>query len=286
VRAHGGGRGPYRLVILEGLMGTGKSTMCRWLVGQLRGNGVPVRVFGNPRRGQERGPDAFRTALAEVADPGALWASVSATALAARSRHAWDSFVAQTDAWDGVALFDGRFLYADIAGLLLMDAPPDEIAAHAKWIADRVRPLGARLIYLEAESAADGLQRVAWSRGRAWLEAMSAGEGGNSRAARARLDSPFFRGRDLHGHAGTVAFLHSYLELCATIIPKLDLPHLRLETWKGDWSAYHVEILRFLGLTAVPDHNYAVWWWTKRPRLWLGRVLGAVRHGSSARMNL
>lgn len=253
-----------RLVIVEGIMGTGKSMTARYLVGQLGRRRIPAEGFGNPGKWGTRPPDVLRGELRRLSDRRIVWDRLDPETLMERSVEAWRAFVERALREEAVSVFDGRFFNGDFAGLVMMDVAPERLRAHARRIARVAAPLEPCIVYLHPGDAGRGLRRIARKRGRRW-EASQVGW---------KTASPLARRRGLEGREGWIELYRTYLELSLDVLDELELPSTREDVSGGDWEAVHARALEFLELAPVPDPGYRLWLWSKTPRIWLTRVLG------------
>ena len=102
-----------RLVIVEGIMGSGKSTTARHLAACLeeagrRAQAITERTEPHPVRGTD--------GLDHWYQP---WLDVTAAGLAERSLAKWRSFVAAAQATETVHVLDGQLFHGDLTNLFL-----------------------------------------------------------------------------------------------------------------------------------------------------------------------
>jgi hypothetical protein len=115
-----------RLVIVEGIMGSGKSTTARWIAAQLEAAGlralaITERVEPHPVRGTDGLDHWFQP-----------WLDVTAAGLADRSLAKWRTFVADAQAAGTIHTLDGQLFHGDLTNLFLMEATPAAMAKYCK----------------------------------------------------------------------------------------------------------------------------------------------------------
>ena len=130
-----------RLVIIEGIMGSGKSTTARWIAARLEEAGlralaITERVDPHPVRGTDGLEHWFQP-----------WLDITTEGLVARCLAKWRSFVAEAQATETIYSLDGQLFHGDLTNLFLMGAPPAELAKYCESVADIARPLAPLLIY-------------------------------------------------------------------------------------------------------------------------------------------
>src|SRR5262249_39904964 len=114
---------PPRLVIFEGIMGSGKSTATLHFAEALQAAGRPaLAVHENTDPHPVRGTDGIEHWFQP-------WLDLSTQELAARALAKWRAFAAQARDSEAVTFFDGQLFHGDLTHLLFMEAGEDEMAA-------------------------------------------------------------------------------------------------------------------------------------------------------------
>ena len=98
----------HRLVIVEGIMGSGKSTTIRFIATSLeeanrQARPIPEATMPHPT-----------CAFAELAHPYQPWLDVTPAELAEQSLSKWRSFVDSARAFDTVPILDGQLFHGDL----------------------------------------------------------------------------------------------------------------------------------------------------------------------------
>ena len=129
------------LVIVEGIMGSGKSTTAEPIAGSLERAGRRARAIPElPRPHPLRATDE----LAHWYEP---WLDVTAADLAARSLARWRTFVDAGGADDPVSVLDGQLFHGDLTNLFRMGAAPMAIAAYSRAAESFIRRLAPLVVY-------------------------------------------------------------------------------------------------------------------------------------------
>src|SRR2546426_8347402 len=139
-----------RLVIVEGIMGSGKSTTARCIATRLDGAGrpaQPVTETSSPH------PVRATDGLAHWYQP---WLDITPAGLAERSLAKWQTFVAAAQSAATAHVLDGQLFHGDLTTLFLMDAGSAAIVKYILAVEETVRPLTPLLSSLQSEECRRG----------------------------------------------------------------------------------------------------------------------------------
>jgi hypothetical protein len=216
-----------RLVIIEGIMGSGKSTTARWIAAQLEAAGlralaITERVDPHPVRGTDGLDHWFQP-----------WLDVTAKGLADRSLAKWRSFVADAQTAETIHALDGQLFHGDLTNLFLMEATPAAIAAYCNTVSEIVRPLAPLLIYFYQSDVERAIRTIAAERGEEWVKYQ----------VDWKLRAPYSRRLGLSGLDGLIALYKDYRALTDDLYSRLDFPKLAIDNSQQAWDAYYQQIL-------------------------------------------
>ena len=222
-----------RLVIFEGIMGSGKSTSTRWLGQQLMERRIPSRiqmerVYPHPLRATDAAGDWFKP-----------WLDMTPQELALRRVDLWSSFTAEALASPEVHVIDGQLFHGDVTNLFLMNMAPDEILRHTLAIEQVIRPLDPLIVYFHQDDIDQAIRRTAAERGE---------ELGVRYQVDWKLKYPYATERQLEGLDGLSRLYVDYRALTDSLFARLTLDKLAIENTARDWPAYYMQIDSALGL--------------------------------------
>jgi hypothetical protein len=220
----------HGLVIVEGIMGSGKSTTMRFVAAHLEDRKRPALAIH-----ERTGPHPLR-ATDDLAHWFQPWLDVAPAELVERSLAKWRAFADSARASDAVPVLDGQLFHGDLTNLFLMEAEPAIIAEFARAVARAVRPLDPLLIYLYQRDVGQALRVICAERGEAWVKYQ----------VDWKLQAPYSRRRGLAGLEGLIALYEDYRRLTDELYADLDLAKLAIENSRQDWPAYHQLISREL----------------------------------------
>jgi hypothetical protein len=219
-------RSQTRLIIIEGIMGSGKSTTARWLAARLEAAGrralaVTERIEPHPVRGTDGLDHWFQP-----------WLDVTAEGLADRSLAKWRSFVADARAAETIHTLDGQLFHGDLTNLFLMEATPAAITKYCGTVSEIARPLAPLLIYFYQADVERAIRTIAAERGAEWVKYQ----------VDWKLQAPYGRRRGLSGLDGLVALYKDYRALTDELYSGLDIPKLAIDNSQQAWDAYYEQI--------------------------------------------
>jgi thymidylate kinase len=229
-----------RLILVEGLPGSGKSTTAHLLSRHLQSLDVSVRWWYEEEVGHPVYVFQDDTSLRQTLDDlnaGRFRVLIEA-ALAQ-----WRQFVALLTASGEIGLIDSC-LYGYLTwSLFPHGAPESEIQAYVAAVEQIVAPLDPCLIYFRQEDVARSLRRLVDRRGGITEQ----------RFVQKAVQSEYGQRRQLAGFDGMVAYWTAYRQVTDTAFARSSLPRLAIETSAGDWPTYRHEVLAFLDLPPLAE---------------------------------
>lgn len=223
-----------RLVIFDGIMGSGKSTSTRWLGQRLADLGISAsiqieRQFPHPLRATDAAGDWFKP-----------WLDMTADQLAARRLTLWQAFTAQALTSPTAHVIDGQLFHGDVTNLFLMNMPPDDIARNVQAMAEIIRPLRPLVVYYHQTDVDHAIRRTAAERG---------DELGVRYQVDWKLKYAYAVDRGLQGLDGLSSLYVDYRALTDRLFAELTLDKIAIENSARDWPAYYAQIEAALGIT-------------------------------------
>jgi hypothetical protein len=226
-----------RLIFVDGVPGSGKSTTAAYVAGELEEHGIPCRFL------RERDIDHPLNVGGDLHPSGSatgarMFAAYTVRSFVDESLGRWSAFVAQATSARRVNVLDSYPFQNSLRVLLQMDADPITLTtyqSHVEETAARLRPV---LIYLDPGDAERAIRSIAEHRGPAWTDYLIA----------VITESPYASSRDLRGMDGAVAIMRAYKQLLDESVARFPFPKLVLGDCHARWAACHARIREFLGL--------------------------------------
>lgn len=217
-----------RLVVVEGIMGSGKSTTVQYIATNLeRVNRRAESITEMARPHPVRATDD----LTHWHQP---WLDVTPADLAERSLAKWRSFADATQASDTVPVLDGQIFHGDLTNLFLIDAGSAAIITYSKAVEDIVRPLAPLLIYFYQDDVEQAIRAIAAHRGHEWVKYQ----------VDWKLRAPYSCRLGLSGLEGLIVLYKDYRALTDELYAALGLRKLAIENSRQTWESYHRLIMR------------------------------------------
>jgi hypothetical protein len=220
----------HRLVIVEGIMGSGKSTTMRFIAKHLQDSGQPALPI---HERTEPHPVRATDELEHWFEP---WRDATPQHLADRALFRWSAFVEATRADIAIPVMDGQLFHGDLTNLLLMEAESPMIAGYVQALAAVIAPLNPFVLYLWQEDVEEAVRTVCAERGPAWIDYQVTW----------KLAAPYCVRRGYKGLEGLISLYRDYRQITDDLFRQLPLAKLMIENSARDWPAYERQILRNL----------------------------------------
>ena len=216
-----------RLIIVEGIVGSGKSQTTQRLANFLRRQRWQVLPFN-----EASWPHPTRV-ITDLHSPLAPWQELTATELAHWSQRKWKQFAAEQETAENITILDGQFFHGDMSSLLLMGMPEKEIEDYITGVERIIRKLNPLLIYLDVGDVARSLKRTLALRDPQWRDLQ----------LNWKMNSPYCRHRGYTGLPGYIQFYRDYQKLCHKLLAILPITRQVYSTAEQKWPQIieHIE---------------------------------------------
>ena len=214
-----------KLVIVEGIMGSGKSLTTLNLADRLEASGIPAIGI---TEGVAPHPIRF--------DWDEPWNDMRPAQLAEACIAKWRAYVESALAAERISVVDGQLFHGNLTSLFLLEADVDMIAAYCRAIVAVIEPLRPLLIYFRQDDVDRAIRVIATQRGETWVDYQ----------VDWKLESPYARRRGLAGLDGLIALYRDYRALTDQLFADLDIPKISIENSRQEWAAYDDIIDRVL----------------------------------------
>jgi hypothetical protein len=219
-----------RLILVEGLSGSGKSILAHALARQLEYNGISADWY------HEGPPNPVTVAFEGDTDVGE-WMDVA--------REKWCAFVDKRAGVDGVAILDATLLCNLIESLVASQVDLETILCFAREISALVEPLRPVLVYLHVGDTTAAFQENFANRGEDFRE----------HAIAYVSKTSFGRSTDLTGDAAVYALAIDFVRTVDHVFDCWPLEKLRLNGTSPHQSGNIDEVMAALGLACRPEER-------------------------------
>jgi hypothetical protein len=221
-----------KLVIIEGIMGSGKSTTTRAVAQRLEASGI--RAIGITE-GVSPHPIRF-----DWCEP---WDEMPPAELAKSCIAKWRSYVESAQVAGQISVVDGQLFHDNLTSLFLLEADASFIFDYCRQTIAVIKPLKPLLVYFHQNDIDSAIRTVSTYRGESWVDYQ----------LNWKLTSPYALRRGLKGLPGLITLYRDYRALTDQLFADLDIPKLGIENSRQAWARYHDIIDRALMNTNMGD---------------------------------
>lgn len=208
-----------RLILIEGLFGSGKSTTTRWLEQQLRSAGRACTAY-----------EEFDLPHPVPVDPDEIEAMICGADPLGEAERAWSSL----DPSPGVRILESRVWQYSAMFPMLADIDESRIRTMLGRLYQDLVPFDPVLVFFDHTDPAQAMKRTLAQPGRQeWLQWVS--------AMAERL--PWLRSRGLTGPEGWLCFCEAWAMTMRTLVDDVPFPVCKLVDAHGDWPGSLAAIL-------------------------------------------
>ncbi len=221
-----------KLILIDGLPGSGKSTTAQFIALQLERNHIPARWF-------------YELEQAHPIHAFHVWSREGPAKFVKTIINNWRTFVAREQNSDVVNILESTLFQSTVRLLLQNDVPHSEILEYAFHTEEITRELQPVLIYFSASNVAKALREICDKRRKIWEQYF----------VRVIDGSLYGKNRQLHDFEGVVTFFQEYQELTTYLFSQFKMKKLALEDVKGNWTECHRQICEFLAIPFKEDQR-------------------------------
>jgi hypothetical protein len=229
-----------KLIFVEGLPGSGKTTAASWLAARLQSERLMVNLFleHQPEHPLNVG-GTFHPSGDTTGE--AFFQRYTPASFVQESLQRWHTFVRGAVQTDTISVLDSYPFQNTVRVLLQLNATPDDMHEYARQLEALVLPLQPVLLYFTHRDLLDAfhhLSTISAQRGTAWTDYV----------VELVTHCPYAMARRLEGFNGALAVLRDYKQLTDALVRHSHLPRLVLEDGAGGWEGCYQQIEAFLGL--------------------------------------
>jgi hypothetical protein len=216
-----------KLIIVEGLTGSGKSIMAHFIARQLQVNGIPADWVHE----------------GEVPHPILLDVESSIEDYMAAMRDRWAAYARQGGLSEQVMVVEACFFNNLIEFLLAYNVDRPKIVRYAEELQALIEPLNPTLIYLVQEDLEKALERSFQDRGQEFMDYV----------IRYATDTPLARRRGWQGYQGMVRFWQEFVALTDELFQRCRIRKLKIDNSAGSWADYNLQVLGCLSIPLIAE---------------------------------
>jgi hypothetical protein len=219
-----------RLILVDGLPGSGKSTASQWIEKQLSLNGTSASWH-------------YEISATNPLRVGVKPHNVTDDKLLDHGVQTWVDCVAGLTNADHVTVLDAGLFQHVILGAFHRNFPVEEIAHYFQRIEAVLVKTNPAFIHFSPTHASDHIARSYSNRGAKFTD----------RLVDWTAQSSFSKERGLEGHSGSLEFWREYHVLCSGLFDRCGLNKLKIEFQSDapDWSSRQYQMASFLQFVQV-----------------------------------
>lgn len=220
-----------KIIIVEGIPGSGKSSTARFISLQSERNGLQTELFHE---------STFQHPIFLEHDTcnSDEWKDAYLSN--------WSKFLKNQASKDSIIVMESVLLQSPIINLLHMDIDRDEIIDFIVELGSLLSNTDCSLIYLYQNNPSVGINRMMAARGgETWLQS----------TFEKYKHHPYYLNREQKGKELHLDFLHEYSIIANKAFSKCTINSLAVENSKWEWDLYHKTLLDFLEQSYYPDPN-------------------------------
>jgi hypothetical protein len=221
---------PYigsQLIIVEGLTGSGKSTMAHFITRQLQYRGIPASW------------------VHEGAVPHPILTDLdsSLSQYMAEIRTNWIKFVNQVGPAPEVRVIEASFYNNLFETLMAHQVANPQIFQYADELEAIIAPLNPALVYLVQDDIEQALERNFLRRG----------SGFRNFVIRLATTNPLAKANLWEGYAGMLRYWQVFVALTDELYERFPGWKIKIDNTAGNWDVYNQQVLDFLSLPGIPE---------------------------------
>lgn len=217
-----------KLILIEGIAGSGKSTVGQKLAKILHANNISAHFFHEFDRMHPIRELDFK-------DSGEL---------IEKTVSHWQTFVDEHQS-PGITIFDGILSQCFIAELMLMCTDEQTIIDSVHKVIEIIEVLDRRVIYLYQDNIREAILKAYNERNETWQKKVDA----------FIANTEFGRKKKLEGLSGYIVFNQMYSPFLSRIMEDSNVTCLSIETSQGKWTTYYKQITEFLSIPLFENNS-------------------------------
>lgn len=229
-----------KLILIEGIPGSGKSTTAQFLARWLGRMGIPHKWWYEEENGHPVYVFDDAESMQRVVDD---LSNGNYRRVVEQALRRWESFSAAVQSSDKVILIDSCLFGYLTWSLFPQNVPLEEIRHYVREVERIVSGCSPRLIYFYQQDVAAALRNICDRRG----------ADTELHFIHAAADSPYGKARGLSGFDGLAAYWRDYRALTDSLFEHISFPKISIDNSTEQWPLYYRQMLDFLNIDGALD---------------------------------
>lgn len=218
-----------KLILVEGLTGSGKSIMAHFIARQLQQNGILASWVHE----------------GEVPHPILCELDTSIDSYLAEMRANWFAYLYQVRSSLEIRVLDACFFNNLLETLWIHNVERSQIFQYADELGAFIESLNPILVYLVQDDVENALERNFNRRG----------NGFRNYVIEFATSTPLAKTIGWEGYEGMVQFWQVFVALTDALFMRFPARKLKIDNTAGDWDTYNQQVLGFLSIPWIPEQN-------------------------------
>ncbi|WP_127529290.1 P-loop NTPase family protein [Paenibacillus kobensis] len=229
-----------KLIMVEGIPGSGKSTTAQFISQVLNSRGYHHKWWYEEEKGHPVYIYDDYNSMQQVVDE---LTSGNYRDIMKKALIKWKEFVSSIQSSSEIIIVDSCLLGYLTWSLFPFDVPEQDILRYVMDVEQIITPLNPQLIYFYQEDVGAALKKICVRRG------------GNTEEnfIRASTQSIYGQRLGLNGFEGMVSYWEEYRRITDEIFRNLHCSRISIENSEGNWSLYGEKVLDFLDIQQEHD---------------------------------
>ena len=216
-----------KLILVEGLTGSGKSVMAHFIARQLQYNGLSASWVHE----------------GEVTHPILHELDTSIDVFLAETRSNWAAYFDQIGSSEEVLVLDACFFNNLLETLLAHNVERSQIIHFADELETVIEPLRPTLFYLVQDDVENALERNFIRRGNGFINYV----------IEFATSTPLANIGGWEGFEGMLMFWQEFVALTDELFNRFPSRKLKIDNTAGDWETYNHQVLDSLSIPLIPE---------------------------------
>lgn len=221
--------GGSKLIIVEGLTGSGKSMMAHFLARQLNHNGIAASWVHE----------------GEVPHPFLIDMDAGIEAYMAETYTNWVAFVQQMETSADVCIIEASFFNNLLETLMAHQVERETILHYADELTAVSQALKPTLVYLVQKNVAQAMERNFNRRGPGFREFV----------IQLAASKPLSQANGWEGLAGMLRYWQAFVSLTDELYLRFPGRKIKIDNSAGDWEAYNQRVLNHLAIPRIREQR-------------------------------
>ena len=218
-----------KLILVDGITGSGKSTTAHYIARQLKRNGIKVKWYYEEEKGH---PFHLPKVKKKKKESDIEFCRREMTEFV----KAWKILVKKIKNDDTVYIIESFFFQDNLLEPLMNDFDKQEIKTYSYDISNTMKTLNPTLIHFYQKDVGKSMRRNWNRRGEQWKNWLIGRE----------ANTPFCKNRKIKGNKAPIALWNELTNISKELYDELDFKKIQIENSKQDWKKYRKDILDFL----------------------------------------